>query len=41
MYSAIVGVVADLEGSPLTIFAKSVVAFAGIAATWKDYYIYN
>jgi hypothetical protein len=39
MSSAIVGVVADLEGSLLTIFAKCVVAFAGRAAIWKDYYI--
>jgi hypothetical protein len=39
MVSASVGAVVDLEGSPLTISAKNVVASAGTTAIWKDYYI--
>jgi hypothetical protein len=41
MSSAIIGAVADLAGSLQTISAKSVVAFVGTAAIWKDYYIYD
>jgi hypothetical protein len=36
MSVAIFGVVEDLEGSPLTISARSAVAFAGTVAIWKD-----
>jgi hypothetical protein len=38
MGSASVGAVVGLEGGPLTICARNVVASAGTAAIWKDYY---
>jgi hypothetical protein len=39
--SSIFGVVAVHEDSLLTISDRSVVAFAGTAAIWKDYYIWH